>query len=137
MLFFPSVDMYAIIFYTMEPSRSKFVFFAFKPFAIVIFFNTECTQRHGIQTNHRLKKKKKKSASLIITPMAGWSDSTRYYRISDAVQVWPHQIAVPCWKYERTLFGSFTNTYLPSGIFMQRSVTVRTMPHPLARDTFN
>ena len=36
-----------------------------------------------------------------------------------------------------TLFGSLTRTYLPSGIFMQRSVTVRTIPHPLANETFS
>jgi hypothetical protein len=36
-----------------------------------------------------------------------------------------------------TRLGSFINTYLPSGCFMQRSATVRTIPHPLARETFN
>lgn len=40
-------------------------------------------------------------------------------------------------RKRHTLLGSLTSTYLPSGIFMQRSVTVRTMPHPLANDTFN
>ena len=37
----------------------------------------------------------------------------------------------------RTLLGSFTRTYLPSGCFMHMSATVRTMPHPLARDTLS
>ena len=37
----------------------------------------------------------------------------------------------------RTLLGSLIKTYLPSGIFMQRSVTVRTMPHPFASDTLS
>ena len=37
----------------------------------------------------------------------------------------------------RTLLGSFTSTYLPSGIFMHRSVTVRTIPQPFARETFS
>lgn len=36
-----------------------------------------------------------------------------------------------------TLFGSLTNTYLPSGIFMHISVTVRTIPHPLANETLS
>jgi hypothetical protein len=40
------------------------------------------------------------------------------------------------WR-RRTLLGSLTSTYLPSGIFMQRSVTVRTMPHPFWSDTLS
>lgn len=36
-----------------------------------------------------------------------------------------------------TLLGSLTKTYFPSGIFIQRSVTVRTIPHPLASDTLS
>ena len=36
-----------------------------------------------------------------------------------------------------TLLGSFTNTYLPSGIFMHMSVTVRTIPQPFAKETFS
>ena len=38
---------------------------------------------------------------------------------------------------ERTLFGSFTSTYFPSGCFMHRSIIAFTMPHPLASETFN
>lgn len=37
----------------------------------------------------------------------------------------------------RTLFGSFTRTYLPSGCFKHMSATVRTIPQPFASDTFN
>ena len=36
-----------------------------------------------------------------------------------------------------TLLGSFTNTYLPSGIFMHMSVTVRTIPQPFAKETLS
>ena len=36
-----------------------------------------------------------------------------------------------------TLLGSFTNTYLPSGIFMHMSVTVRTILQPLAKETLS
>ena len=36
-----------------------------------------------------------------------------------------------------TLLGSFTNTYLPSGIFIHMSVTVRTIPQPLAKETLS
>jgi hypothetical protein len=36
-----------------------------------------------------------------------------------------------------TRLGSLIKTYLPSGCFKQRSVTVLTMPHPLARDTLS
>jgi hypothetical protein len=35
------------------------------------------------------------------------------------------------------LLGSLTKTYLPSGIFMQRSVTVLTMPQPFASETLS
>lgn len=38
---------------------------------------------------------------------------------------------------ERTLFGSLMSTYFPSGCFMHRSVTVRTMPQPLGSETFS
>lgn len=38
---------------------------------------------------------------------------------------------------ERTLFGSFTSTYFPSGCFMHRSIIAFMMPHPLASDTFS
>ena len=36
-----------------------------------------------------------------------------------------------------TLLGSLINTYFPSGIFMQRSVTVRTIPQPFASETLS
>lgn len=42
-----------------------------------------------------------------------------------------------CSGSKRTLFGSFTRTYLPSGCFMHMSATVRTIPHPLARETLS
>ena len=40
-------------------------------------------------------------------------------------------------KRERTLFGSFTSTYFPSGCFMHRSMIALMIPHPLASETFN
>ena len=36
-----------------------------------------------------------------------------------------------------TLLGSLTSTYLPSGCFISRSVTVRTIPQPLANETLS
>jgi hypothetical protein len=38
---------------------------------------------------------------------------------------------------ERTLFGSLTSTYFPSGCFMHRSTIALMMPHPLASETFS
>ena len=45
---------------------------------------------------------------------------------------WPTQSSE-----EHTLLGSLISTYFPSGCFIHRSATVRTMPHPLCSDTFN
>ena len=35
------------------------------------------------------------------------------------------------------MLGSLTRTYLPSVCFMRMSVTVRTIPHPFASETFS
>ena len=40
-------------------------------------------------------------------------------------------------KSGRTLFGSFTSIYFPSGCFMHRSIIDLIIPHPLTIETFS
>lgn len=40
-------------------------------------------------------------------------------------------------KSDRTLFGSLTSTYFPSGCFIHRSMIALMIPHPLASETFS
>ena len=103
----------------------------------------ECRERNSVQSDNGLQKKRRTMSEACLT--IGSYDTVDSTPMEDSPKFTPlvKRATPPQSRSQNdgrgthTLFGSFTRTYLPSGIFKHKSATVLTIPHPFARETLS